>query len=123
MDFAETVKELRLRKRLTQEKLGKELGVRKSTVSNWERGLSEPNSKAIREKVDGMLREEGVIEGDQEIEDHAFVFSVYWLVKTLSHAWPEYLTTKYEKEKQELVIRLKTEKLEERWDKIEKYPG
>lgn len=120
MDFPEAIKELRLRKRLTQGKLGKELGVRKSTVSNWERGLSEPNSKAIREKVDEMLREEGLIEGDQETEDHAFIFSVYWLMKFLSHGWPEYLTTKYEKENEELVIRLKTGKLKERWDELER---
>jgi len=65
MGFAEKIKELRRRKRLTQAQLGEKLGVRKSTVSNWERDLSEPNSQAIRKRVEQMFEGEGITEEEE----------------------------------------------------------
>lgn len=39
------IKELRLRKRLSQEELGKQLGVSKQTISSWETESRSPNKK------------------------------------------------------------------------------
>lgn len=45
--FAENLKALRTGRGLTQEELGKVLGVDKRTVSSWETGISEPNLHTI----------------------------------------------------------------------------
>ena len=45
--FAENLKILRNARKLTQEELGKALGVDKRTVSSWETGISEPNLHTI----------------------------------------------------------------------------
>ena len=45
--FAENLKALRTERGLTQEALGKSLGVDKRTVSTWETGISEPNLLTI----------------------------------------------------------------------------
>lgn len=45
--FAENLKALRSERGLTQEELGKAIGVDKRTVSTWETGLSEPNLHTI----------------------------------------------------------------------------
>lgn len=41
------IKQLRKKTELTQEALGKKLGVIKQTVSSWENGISEPNSEVL----------------------------------------------------------------------------
>ena len=41
------IRQLRKEAGLTQEALGKKLGVIKQTVSNWENGISEPNSEVL----------------------------------------------------------------------------
>lgn len=43
----ERIRHLRKRAGLTQEALGKKLGVIKQTVSSWENGISEPNSEIL----------------------------------------------------------------------------
>lgn len=41
--FKDRLKELRIEKNLTQEKLAKLIGMSKMTVSHWERGYCEPS--------------------------------------------------------------------------------
>lgn len=41
------IRQLRKKTELTQEALGKKLGVIKQTVSSWENGISEPNSEVL----------------------------------------------------------------------------
>lgn len=43
----ERIRQLRLGAGLTQDSLGKKLGVIKQTVSSWENGISEPNSEVL----------------------------------------------------------------------------
>lgn len=43
----ERIRQLRKEAGLTQEALGKKLGVIKQTVSSWENGVSEPNSEIL----------------------------------------------------------------------------
>jgi transcriptional regulator with XRE-family HTH domain len=45
--FGMRVRELREHKRLGQEQLGKQLGVKKQTVSNWERGRASPDLETL----------------------------------------------------------------------------
>ena len=45
--FAKRVKALRLEKTLSQEELGKLLGVKKQTVTHWEAGNNYPNSDTL----------------------------------------------------------------------------
>ena len=44
-----TLKALRINKNLTQEEVGKKLGVTKDTISRWENAKSFPNVKQIKE--------------------------------------------------------------------------
>ena len=55
MNLGEKIKDYRERKRMTQEKLAKILGVRKSSVHNWETGKSQPQSSKVREKLGEFL--------------------------------------------------------------------
>ena len=50
--FAENLKALRVARGLTQEQLGKIIGVDKRTVSTWETGISEPNLHTIARLCD-----------------------------------------------------------------------
>jgi transcriptional regulator with XRE-family HTH domain len=52
--FGMRVRELREHKRLGQEQLGKQLGVKKQTVSNWERGVTQP-SRRMRIRILKLL--------------------------------------------------------------------
>lgn len=45
--FSERLKELRLKKGLTQTELGKKVGVKQNTFTNWENGKREPNFETI----------------------------------------------------------------------------
>lgn len=45
--FPQRLKELRLKKGLTQTELGKKLGVKQSTFTNWENGKREPNFETL----------------------------------------------------------------------------
>lgn len=45
--FSERLKELRLKKGLTQTELGKKVGVKQSTFTNWEKGKREPNFETL----------------------------------------------------------------------------
>lgn len=55
MNLGEKIKDYRLGKRMTQEKLAKVLGVRKSSVHNWETHKSQPQSSKVREKLGELL--------------------------------------------------------------------
>lgn len=50
--FPQRLKELRLKKRLTQTELGKKLGVKQSTFTNWENGKREPNFETLIKLAD-----------------------------------------------------------------------
>lgn len=45
--FAQRLKELRIDKHSTQAELAEKLSVDQRTVSNWERGLNEPDYKTL----------------------------------------------------------------------------
>ncbi len=45
--FTERLKELRMEKGLSQESLSKELGVGRSSITYWEKGLRVPSAEAI----------------------------------------------------------------------------
>lgn len=45
--FSVRLKELRLKKGLTQTELGKKVGVKQSTFTNWEKGKREPNFETL----------------------------------------------------------------------------
>ena len=45
--FTERLKELRLKKRLTQTELGEKVGVKQNTFTNWENGKREPNFETL----------------------------------------------------------------------------
>ncbi|VIQ83156.1 Cro/CI family transcriptional regulator [Streptococcus pneumoniae] len=45
--FPQRLKELRLKKGLTQTELGEKVGVKQSTFTNWENGKREPNFETI----------------------------------------------------------------------------
>ncbi|MGO5472702.1 helix-turn-helix domain-containing protein [Streptococcus hyointestinalis] len=49
MIFAERLKEKRLEKGFTQSELGKKVGVKQNTFTNWENGSREPNFKTLIE--------------------------------------------------------------------------
>ncbi|MCL2861604.1 MAG: helix-turn-helix domain-containing protein [Firmicutes bacterium] len=42
------IKELREEKNLSQEQLGKEIGFKPNTISNWERGTRDPDIDTIK---------------------------------------------------------------------------
>lgn len=50
--FPQRLKELRLKKGLTQTELGKRLGVKQSTFTNWENGKREPNFETLIKLAD-----------------------------------------------------------------------
>lgn len=54
--FKISLKALRVNKTLTQEQAGKLIGVRKETISNWEKGKTFPDVEQIQkiEKVYGV---------------------------------------------------------------------
>lgn len=50
--FPQRLKDLRLKKGLTQTELGKKLGVKQSTFTNWENGKREPNFETLIKLAD-----------------------------------------------------------------------
>lgn len=50
--FAKRIKQLRKEKKLTGEQLGAYLGVKKTTISGWERGVSKPPTKMMKTLAD-----------------------------------------------------------------------
>ena len=59
--YANDIKQLRLKLKLTQEALARKLDVTSQSVSRWERGLFQPTSLALRalNKLAKQSREEG----------------------------------------------------------------
>ncbi len=50
--FTERLKELRLKKGLTQTELGEKVGVKQNTFTNWENGKREPNFENLIKLAD-----------------------------------------------------------------------
>jgi transcriptional regulator with XRE-family HTH domain len=50
--FAERLKELRFRKRISQKELAQKIGVSPSTVAAWEVGRNEPNYDMLKKLAD-----------------------------------------------------------------------
>lgn len=50
--FSERLKELRLKKGLTQTELGEKVGVKQNTFTNWEKGRREPSSENLIKLAD-----------------------------------------------------------------------
>lgn len=46
--FSDILKELRIKNKLSQEKLANELNIRKSTISNWEMNKSKPSFDMLK---------------------------------------------------------------------------
>jgi transcriptional regulator with XRE-family HTH domain len=47
-DYMNSLMALRKSKGLTQEELGKKVGVQAQSISKWERGISNPNSRHVK---------------------------------------------------------------------------
>lgn len=74
------IRQLRLEAGLTQDSLGKKLGVIKQTVSSWENGISEPNSEILSNMaslfnvtVDDLLGS-GTFSHVPKVDEHYFFF-------------------------------------------------
>ena len=52
--FPQRLKELRLKKRLTQIELGEKVGVKQSTFTKWENGKREPNIETLLKLADSL---------------------------------------------------------------------
>ena len=50
--FTERLKELRLKKGLTQTELGEKVGVKQNTFTNWEKGKREPSFENLIKLAD-----------------------------------------------------------------------
>lgn len=50
--FSQRLKELRLKKGLTQTELGEKVGVKQNTFTNWENGKREPNFETLLKLAD-----------------------------------------------------------------------
>lgn len=50
--FSERLKELRLKKGLTQTELGEKVGVKQNTFTNWEKGKREPSFENLIKLAD-----------------------------------------------------------------------
>ena len=50
--FPQRLKELRLKKGLTQTELGEKVGVKQNTFTNWENGKREPNFETLLKLAD-----------------------------------------------------------------------
>ena len=59
MNFAQTIKQIRCRRLLSQEDFAKELGVSFTTVNRWETGKSKPSFKALR-NIDDYCKKENI---------------------------------------------------------------
>ena len=59
MNYAKTIKKLRLKMMLTQEEFAKELGVSFETVNRWENSKCEPTMK-LRRKLLSLAKDNGV---------------------------------------------------------------
>lgn len=77
MDYRKAIKELREKLLVSQNELGKKLGVSFATVNRWENGRYEPNYKAKRKLRDLFEKNGIVLEG--KLEKYFFVnyFSDY----------------------------------------------
>lgn len=71
--FPEKLKELRKRKKLSQEKLADVLGVSKQSVYKWERGINKPDTENLKKmanlfnmRVDDLLNDEPLSEIEKE---------------------------------------------------------
>ena len=67
--LSETIKDIRRRNYLTQAQFAIKIGVTQGTVSQWENGITRPNSDQLRSisnvfniSVDDLLRGENIIE-------------------------------------------------------------
>ena len=49
MKFSEKLKELRIKKGLTQESLAEKLNISRQSISKWEQGINEPNIQTLKE--------------------------------------------------------------------------
>lgn len=54
MYFSQRIKKIRANQGLTQEQFGKLLGVSKTTIYEWERGLHYPDNKNLKKLADFM---------------------------------------------------------------------
>lgn len=59
MDFAQTVKEIRIKLNMSQEQLARELHVSFATVNRWENGKNRPNMLAKKALYD-FCKEKGL---------------------------------------------------------------
>ena len=67
--LAETIKEIRRRNYMNQTQFANKIGVTQGTISQWENGLTRPNSEQLRSisaafniSVDDLLRGENITE-------------------------------------------------------------
>ena len=111
MSFAEKIKMIRERKKLTQKALGEMLRVGKPTIWNWENGKSKPRRPEILSKVEMLL---------EEVEDSSWerqearrrmrdqlLGAIWGLMRCLEESYPEVISSKFDRERKEFVLRIK----------------
>lgn len=64
--LAYNIKFLRKKNRMTQTEVARKLGVRQTTVSEWEKGRSEPDSVALLKKICSLFN----VTFDQILNEH-----------------------------------------------------
>jgi len=111
MGFAEKIKMIRERKKLTGKDLGEMLRVGKSTIHNWETGKSEPREEEILNKVERLLEEVEDSswerqEARRRMRDH-LLGAIWGLMRSLEESYPEVISSKFDRERKEFVLRIK----------------
>ncbi len=111
MTFAEKIRMIRERKRLTGKKLGEILRVGKPTIHNWEHGKTESRKPEVLNKVERLF---------EEVEDSTWerqqarrrmrddlLQAIWELIRCLEESYPEAISWKLDRERKELVVRIK----------------
>lgn len=72
MDFKERLKDLRIRKGLSQRELGKRLGITNSAISMYERGEREPDYETLEAIADLFNVDIAYLLGKEDISTYLF---------------------------------------------------
>ena len=63
MEFGDKIKQVRMKLKLSQTEMAKELGVAYSTLNRWENGKFKPNYEAIK-RFEGFCKSQDIVIGE-----------------------------------------------------------
>ncbi len=72
LNFSATIREARKARGLTQQQLAQQLGVKNTTISNWEKSLSKPGPDMIDQLCRVLGIQPGALFGQEESEELGF---------------------------------------------------